>query len=84
MKLTGQHYTVHDQNDVDIKAHGHLSSNFGTIDTSGCKTSAEQSTGGHGHGFLIPFIKLHSLFFTALPFELIPSAYGQHASSIKP
>ena len=29
VKLTGQHHTVHDQNDAEIKAHGHLSSNFG-------------------------------------------------------
>ena len=77
VKLTGQHFTVHDQNDMEIKAHGHLSSNYGIIDTDNCNTAAENSGGGHGHGFLIPFIKLHSLFFTVLPYELFPSAYGQ-------
>jgi len=74
VKLTGQHYTVHDQNDIEIKAHGHLSSNYGVMDAPNCNLP-----GGHGsHGFLIPFIKLHSLFFTAFPYELLPSAYGQH------
>ena len=38
---------------------------------------ASSSSGGHGHGFLFPLIKLQHLLFTAFTAELIPSAYAQ-------
>ena len=75
VKLTGQHYVVHDQNDIDIKAHGHLSSNYGEVVTSNCRSS---SGGGHGHGFLIPLImQMKGLLFSAVMMDFIPEAHAQ-------
>ncbi len=75
VKLTGQHYTVHDQNDIEIKAHGHLSSNVGIIGSGqGCETSS----GGHGHGFLIPLVmQMKGLLFSAVMIDFIPEAHAQ-------
>ena len=75
VKLTGQHFTVHDQNGWVVKGHGHLSSNYGTPTDSECSSSS----GGHGHGFLIPLImQMKGLLFSAMMTEIIPSAYAQH------
>ena len=76
VKLTGQHFTVHDQNQSLVKGHGHLSTNYGEVITGYCNPSSS-SSGGHGHGFLFPLIKLQHLLFTAFTAELIPSAYAQ-------
>ena len=75
VKLTGQHHVVHDENDILIKAHGHLSSNYGEVVTSGCTSS---SSGGHGHGFLIPLImQMKGLLFSAVMMDFIPEAHAQ-------
>ena len=75
VKLTGQHFTVHDQNESLIKGHGHLSSNFGEIVSDRCTSS---TSGGHGHGFLIPLImQMKGLLFSAIMMDIIPEAYAQ-------
>ena len=74
VKLTGQHFTVHDQNGSLVKGHGHTSSNYGEIVRDTC--NAQTTGGSHGHGFLIPLIKLHSFLFSALMTDVIPPAYA--------
>ena len=87
VKLTGQHYTVHDQNDIDIKAHGHLSSNYGELVSDNCQSSSSGG-GGHGHGFLIPLVmKMKGLLFSAIMMDFIPEAHasmGGHMMHHKP
>ena len=75
VKLTGQHFTVHDQNESLIKGHGHLSSNYGEVVADSCTAS---SSGGHGHGFLIPLImQMKGLLFSAIMMDFIPEAHAQ-------
>lgn len=81
VKLTGQDFTVHDQNESLVKGHGHLSSNYGEVVTDTCTSSSVTS---HMHGFLIPLIKFHSFLFSAFTAELIPSAYAQHMHHMTP
>ena len=84
VKLTGQHYTVHEQNDSTVKAHGHTSSNFNSVEMlsgqGNCKSSTSGSGGGGGHhGFLIPLImQMKGMLFNAIMMDFIPNAYAQH------
>ena len=75
VKLNGQHFIVHNENGQTVKAHGHTSSNYGEDIFDNCRPS---TSGGHGHGFIFPLIKLHSLLFTGLLDTFLPSAYAQH------
>lgn len=76
VKLTGQHFTVHDQNNIEIKAHGHTESNYGEQTTTDCVPSS--GSAGHGHGFLIPLImQMKGLLFSAIMMDFIPEAHAQ-------
>ena len=82
VKLSGQHYVVHDENNVLIKAHGHLSSNYGEVVTDNCTPS---SSGGHGHGFIIPLVmQMKGLLFSAVMMDFIPEAHAQMHGHHKP
>ena len=88
VKLTGQHFTVHDQNGSFVTGHGHTSSNFSRVsDSENCNASSsgghtpdhtQGHTPGHAHGFLLPLIKLQHLLFSAIMIDFIPSAHAQH------
>ncbi len=84
VKLTGQHFVVHNQNGQTVKAHGHTSSNYGEIVVDNCRSTA---SGGHGHGFLFPLVmKMKGLLFSAIMMDFIPEAHAQmmHGHHMKP
>lgn len=87
IKLTGQHFTVHDQNGVTVKAHGHTHSNTQSheVVTHACNNSNHGTSSHSTHGFLIPLImQMKGMLFNAIMLDFIPEAHAQMHGHSKP